>query len=210
MNYWKSAAVAVALSVTTNASASLISNSGFEEAPIGLTGWNISGGADIRHFGPNAYEGSNYLFGRNTDGFSVWQDIDLFSHGYTAAQIDSGDFSVVFGGMQSSFETQGDSGIISIHLFDEAMTELSSSSLDPVSSSSTWVSSMGVSALLADTRYLQYRFEGTRVAGSNTDAYLDAAYLEVQGVSAVPVPAAMWLFGSGLIGLAGISRRKNT
>jgi hypothetical protein len=28
------------------------------------------------------------------------------------------------------------------------------------------------------------------------------------GVSAVPVPAAIWLFGSGLLGLVGISRRK--
>lgn len=28
------------------------------------------------------------------------------------------------------------------------------------------------------------------------------------GVSAVPVPAAVWLFGSGLLGLAGIARRK--
>ena len=28
------------------------------------------------------------------------------------------------------------------------------------------------------------------------------------GVSAVPVPAAVWLFGSGLIGLVGIARRK--
>ncbi|MDH5191281.1 MAG: VPLPA-CTERM sorting domain-containing protein [Gammaproteobacteria bacterium] len=28
-------------------------------------------------------------------------------------------------------------------------------------------------------------------------------------VSAVPVPAAIWLFGSGLIGLAGIMRRRN-
>ncbi len=29
------------------------------------------------------------------------------------------------------------------------------------------------------------------------------------GVSAVPVPAAVWLFGSGLIGLISIARRKN-
>jgi len=27
-------------------------------------------------------------------------------------------------------------------------------------------------------------------------------------VSAVPVPAAVWLFGSGLVGLVGIARRK--
>ncbi|MDH5570787.1 MAG: VPLPA-CTERM sorting domain-containing protein [Gammaproteobacteria bacterium] len=28
------------------------------------------------------------------------------------------------------------------------------------------------------------------------------------GVSAVPVPAAVWLFGSGLVGLAGVARRR--
>ncbi|MCK4704384.1 MAG: VPLPA-CTERM sorting domain-containing protein, partial [Gammaproteobacteria bacterium] len=28
-------------------------------------------------------------------------------------------------------------------------------------------------------------------------------------VQAVPVPAAIWLFGSGLIGLVGFARRKN-
>ena len=32
--------------------------------------------------------------------------------------------------------------------------------------------------------------------------------MHVTSVSAVPVPAAVWLFGSGLIGLAGFARRK--
>lgn len=32
--------------------------------------------------------------------------------------------------------------------------------------------------------------------------------IEVSGVSNVPVPAAVWLFGSGLLGLMGASRRK--
>lgn len=32
----------------------------------------------------------------------------------------------------------------------------------------------------------------------------------VAGVSAVPVPAAVWLFGSGLIGLVGVGRRKKS
>lgn len=31
---------------------------------------------------------------------------------------------------------------------------------------------------------------------------------DVGGVSAVPVPAAVWLFGSGLLGLVGMARRK--
>jgi hypothetical protein len=30
------------------------------------------------------------------------------------------------------------------------------------------------------------------------------------GVSAIPVPAAAWLFGSGLLGLIGVARRKKT
>lgn len=30
------------------------------------------------------------------------------------------------------------------------------------------------------------------------------------GVSAVPVPAAVWLFGSGLLGLVGVARRKKS
>ena len=29
-------------------------------------------------------------------------------------------------------------------------------------------------------------------------------------VSAVPIPAAVWLFGSGLLGLIGVARRKKT
>ena len=32
----------------------------------------------------------------------------------------------------------------------------------------------------------------------------------ISGETAVPVPAAVWLFGSGLLGLIGISRRKKT
>jgi len=205
MKFWKLVTLAIAISASSNVSANLISNNGFED---GLNGWNSTGNADIRTWDPVAYEGTNYLFGRNTQEFSVWQDIDLFSHGYTASQINSGAFSVVFGGMQSGWHTQADSGTISIHLFNEEMSELGFTSLGPFYSDHTWVNRMGISDLLADTRYIQYRFYGTRVEYLNTDAYLDAAYLEVKGISAVPVPAAIWLFGSGLIGLASISRRK--
>jgi hypothetical protein len=31
---------------------------------------------------------------------------------------------------------------------------------------------------------------------------------EIDVVSPVPIPAAVWLFGSGLLGLIGIARRK--
>ena len=43
--------------------------------------------------------------------------------------------------------------------------------------------------------------------GCLSDVYFDNVSVTVD-VSAVPVPAAAWLFGSGLIGLAGIARKR--
>ena len=40
-----------------------------------------------------------------------------------------------------------------------------------------------------------------------SDAYFDNVTISTD-VSAVPVPAAVWLFGSGLLGLIGVARRK--
>ncbi|HHH39497.1 MAG TPA: VPLPA-CTERM sorting domain-containing protein [Sedimenticola sp.] len=42
----------------------------------------------------------------------------------------------------------------------------------------------------------------------DADTYRDYFKLQSLEVSAVPVPAAAWLFGSGLLGLAGIARRR--
>jgi hypothetical protein len=48
----------------------------------------------------------------------------------------------------------------------------------------------------------------TSLGGSLYDVHFaDGSLLQVD-VQVVPVPAAVWLFGSGLIGLAGIARRK--
>jgi len=44
-------------------------------------------------------------------------------------------------------------------------------------------------------------------AGTLTPSNIASIYIDPQ-VSAVPVPAAAWLFGSGLLGLVGFSRRK--
>lgn len=60
-------------------------------------------------------------------------------------------------------------------------------------------------------------YTGNNFVISNTPYLLNGQYGSVEMtdlqvttefVSAVPVPAAVWLFGSGLIGLAGIARRK--
>ena len=43
------------------------------------------------------------------------------------------------------------------------------------------------------------------VAGCTSEAYFDNVSVTVE---AIPVPAAVWLFGSGLIGLVGVARKK--
>ena len=44
----------------------------------------------------------------------------------------------------------------------------------------------------------------------NNYANFDASSLTITGYEAavVPVPAAVWLFGSGLLGLVGVARRR--
>ena len=39
---------------------------------------------------------------------------------------------------------------------------------------------------------------------------LVVTWIRFTPVSSVPVPAAVWLFGSGLLGLVGLARRKHT
>jgi hypothetical protein len=43
-------------------------------------------------------------------------------------------------------------------------------------------------------------------AGFNLN--FDITAIHVSYVNPIPVPAAVWLFGSGLVGLAGLARRK--
>jgi len=47
-----------------------------------------------------------------------------------------------------------------------------------------------------------------RVAGFDYSGSVSSAFFYGDKVSQVPVPAAAWLFGTGLLGLAGVARRK--
>jgi hypothetical protein len=54
---------------------------------------------------------------------------------------------------------------------------------------------------------LQLKSSCGAASSCNADIYFDSASLDV---SAVPVPAAAWLFGSGLLGLVGVARRRKS
>lgn len=51
-------------------------------------------------------------------------------------------------------------------------------------------------------------FDATDVNWSFSSSSVTSYSMTVSSVSPVPVPAAVWLFGSGLLGLVGIARRK--
>ncbi len=51
-------------------------------------------------------------------------------------------------------------------------------------------------------------FNGSQSAGDKDGSSFVAWAVHSGNVGAVPVPAAVWLFGSGLIGLLGLARRK--
>ena len=198
-----------------DAQANLISNPGFEIGNGGdtlISGWQSSGNAAIRNIDPSPYEGNNYIYGWKTPQFAIWQDIDLLGSGFSSSAIDTGNLDIVFGGWQSGW-SNNDEGQISIYLFDASMTGIGVTSLLAFTSDHLWIEQSGTTDLLSGTRYIRYQFTGTRIGETtnsvppktniNNDAYLDAAYLQI-----VPVPAAVWLFGSGLIGLIGLARRK--
>ena len=54
---------------------------------------------------------------------------------------------------------------------------------------------------------LQLKASCGPVEGCGVDAFFDNITISTE-VAAVPVPAAVWLFGSGLLGLIGVARRK--
>ena len=87
-----------------------------------------------------------------------------------------------------------------------------SAALTPIYSHSGYTVAGTVLDIIFDTpqsgRYLQIYSNGGPSWTALGDANTGRINWEQPIVSAVPVPAAAWLFGSGLIGLVGIARRR--
>lgn len=82
---------------------------------------------------------------------------------------------------------------------------------------STLSSFLDISLSYGDDFFIVSSLGANAYMGSTADAFntltmqfsgVGAADLQAASVSAVPVPAAVWLFGSGLISLMGFARRK--
>ena len=114
--------------------------------------------------------------------------------------------------MRGSLEGAG--GVIFVELFSELAgggTSLAEIYTDgPLVPTAGWTPYSWTTNLGPDVAggvTLQLKASCGPVEGCGVDAYFDNVTISTD-VAAVPVPAAVWLFGSGLIGLVGVARRK--
>ena len=72
-----------------------------------------------------------------------------------------------------------------------------------------WTTYSGSYILGADVSAYTLEFAAICGADANcfSDYYIDNVVITAD-IAPVPVPAAVWLFGSGLVGLVGVARRK--
>jgi hypothetical protein len=90
-------------------------------------------------------------------------------------------------------------------VFGSGITSSSPGPFSNVQSGSYW---SGTKVPLAGSAWNFHFNTGSTFASSRTGFNLFAWAVHSGNVSAVPVPAAVWLFGSGLLGLVGMARRK--
>ena len=197
--------VCIILAFATNANASIV-NPGFED---GLTGWNI---AEVGNFGVDteAAVGSFTTGGRS---LKIWSLSSCANEGCGSFTFSVGDYmsvsqsidmalinSIVFNAKLGKYLWSTD-----VQSFIEVAVYIDSTE---VWSSQTIGEYYDVSidtSLVTGAHFLDIRMQAI---GNGVDTQSDWFYVDNIRANYVPIPATVWLFGSGLIGLIGLARRK--
>jgi len=134
---------------------------------------------------------TGYDFDIDATAFSIVSDtsdpIDITNQSFTL----HGTYDSASNSFAGTFDVAG--GLLAGSFDDLTLVQLSSGSYDFAAN------------LLYDTGSLKGDLTGGRLEGIGG---IDSLGAKLGAVAVVPVPAAVWLFGSGLIGLIGIARRK--
>ena len=185
------AAILGLLSVSQIANSATIANGNFDS---GLAGWNTEGNVtvDSGYAVLNTFNGIDTSVYGGTNGSILSQavnalagDVISFSYSFnTDDYLPYNDFALVAGDAQylvSDVATVGDGD------------------------SSGW-QNFSFTAL-SDFSDLKFIVSNHTDTGFNSTLYIDN--VSSGSVSSVPVPAAVWLFGSGLVGLLGFNRKRS-
>ena len=129
----------------------------------------------------------------NSGTFNTNMDNDWFTDVFTVTNTGTSDAKISVLGGNASYG----GNITDFHAFYATSGDLASSIALPY----TWVVD-AFSVVLAAGDSAMLTIEGT----FNSDSSYDLTLNSVE----TPLPAAVWLFGSALMGLAGASRRKKT
>lgn len=191
--------------LTGSAGASLINNEGFEAGwtggshtgpgyvyhPVGSDiAWTFAGGAGVSQSNTAwhgvAQEGNQFAFLQKTS--SISQDFSLTGRS---------DVSLDFYWALRPRYASGQQVAISVDGFQLEVLDINTT---------TWTNKvLDLGTLSAGTHSLE--FAGLYVGGNDTSAFIDNIQLDYT-LNPTPEPATMILFGFGLLGLAGITRRK--
>ena len=156
----------------------LLLNPGYED---GLNNW-ITDNAITWQSDPLPHNGAAYLMGAmngNSTSYT-YQDINIGGGVPPLNLIDSGAFSVVFGGWQSGWNSQRDSGKIKLTQYDNSGAILGDDETEWFYSNHTWLNREKEVNLMPGARLLKFAFYGMRKDGSDLDAYLDDSYVYIK------------------------------
>lgn len=169
----------------------------------GLTTGYTSGVTDFDTYTATA----NTTLSSGGSSFMIW---------FSTANTTTGNFDFDLGGLSTieSFALWNDpqsagQGVNSFNLLADDNAGFSSPTLLGSFSAVEGLGNANLAQIFsfAPTSASHVRIEILSNHGSTFVTGISEAAFEVSGVSAVPVPAAAWLLGSGLLGLVGVSRR---
>jgi len=157
--------------------ANVLQNPGFEDS---LVHWTTDHGT-LRTDSPAPHSGAAYLFGASNGSARsyTWQSVGIDAFLMNETFVDAGKARIHYGGWQSGWQTQQDRGKIEVRFLDHEGIQLSLTDLGWFYSNSTWFERRGALSLPVGTRSIVFGFHAERVEGTNTDGYLDDAFLRL-------------------------------
>ena len=185
----------------------LVINGGAETGDI--TGWTSTGIEAVPAtsfavgFGSFVFTG-----GLGTTTQTLLQTIDV---GGNSSQIDSGEIEAIFG---VNLQSRSNSDFLDDARVDVSFIDGFGGALDSFffvdtinTASFDWNFFSDTRLLSTGTRSIEILLTSNRSGGSSSDGFIDDVSFQL---NSVPIPAAVWLFGTALIGLVGFSKRRKT